>query len=113
MNHINDTQWQEMQELLEDDFSALIGQFITDAQIKMQQIQTAHAQNNNHTGLESAHSLKGAAANLGADSLAEHCFVLQEICHAGMIADAKNVINDIQKELDAVIQDIQQRLGLA
>lgn len=111
MTHINDAQWQEMQELLEDDFIALVHQFIQDAQDKAQRIRTAHAQSDNPTGLEAAHSLKGASANLGAETLSKHCHTMQEVCHAGMIADAHNVLTDIEQELKAVIQDIHQRLA--
>lgn len=111
MTHINDAQWQEMQELLEEDFAPLVTQFVTDAQHKLQQLRTAHAQGDNPTGLEAAHSLKGASANLGVETLSKHCHTMQEICHAGMIADAHNVLTDIEQELKAVIQDIHQRLA--
>ena len=111
MTHIDDAQWQEMQDLLEDDFTTLINQFILDAKQKVKQIRTAHTQGDNTTGLQVAHSLKGASINLGAQTLSQHCHTMQEICYACMIADAHNVLSDIEQALNSVIQEIHQRLA--
>ncbi|PID37536.1 MAG: hypothetical protein CR966_01390, partial [Pseudomonadales bacterium] len=99
---INEEQWEEMLDLLEEDFVELVEQYLVDSRARVETIEQAHKAANNELGLEEAHTLKGASANLGMDALAKYCFDMQNICHANMIGDAYNVVADIQEEFAKV-----------
>ncbi len=111
MSHINDTQWQELQDLFEEDFIDLVKGFVTDSNKRVIGIRQAHQDGDNNTGGELAHALKGASANLGANNLAQYCSNMQSICKANMIADAFNVVEDIENEFANVTQEIEQRIS--
>lgn len=107
---INSEQWQQLQLLLEDEFNELMNEFVLEAQQTIAAIEQAHLQADNTAGREQAHFLKGASANLGANQLAKQCQIMEEVCKAGMVADAHNVVADINAELKRVITEIHDRL---
>ncbi len=111
MSHINDTQWQELQDLFEEDFIDLVKGFVSDSKQRVEGIRQAHQDGDNKTGVELAHALKGASANLGATTLSEHCSNMQTICQANMIKDAFNVVEDIENEFANVEKEIEQRIS--
>ncbi len=111
MSHINDEQWEEMLDLLEEDFVGLVKDFLVDSQKRIEVIKQAHKTGDNASGLEASHTLKGASANIGADTLSKHCFTMQSVCHANMIADAYNVVEDIETEFAKVSAEINSRLA--
>lgn len=110
MLHINDKQWDELLDLLEDDFVGLIKDFVADSQERINIIKIAHEEGDNTNGLEASHALKGASASLGAEMLSHHCFVMQSICQAKMIDGAYNVVEDIENEFLLLSQEIDSRL---
>ncbi len=111
MSHINDEQWEEMLDLLEEDFVGLVKEFVVDSQQRLERIKQAHQSGDNATGLEVAHTLKGASANIGANALSKYCETMQMVCQANMIADAHNVVADIEAEFAQVSQEIATRLA--
>lgn len=112
-NHpsIDEKQWNELVDLLEEDFNELVEQFMADCHERLLLIKQAQQTADNASGLEAAHAMKGASANLGATLLSQQCFKMQEICHAGMIADAHNVVADIETELHTLVDEIKRRLA--
>lgn len=112
-NHpsIDNEQWNELVDLLEEDFNELVQQFMTDCYERLLMIKQAQQTADNAAGLEAAHAMKGASANLGAKLLSQQCFKMQEVCHAGMIADAHNVVTDIETELNTLVEEIKHRIG--
>ena len=54
---INDEQFEEMRDLLEEDFADLVQSYITDSQNRLLQLRTAQANNDNANGFEVAHAL--------------------------------------------------------
>lgn len=111
MSHINEKQWEEMLDLLEEDFVDLIKEYLKDSKVRVEKIREAQVLGDNIIGLNEAHTLKGASANIGADELAKHCFIMQSICQNNMIADAHNVIEDIEAAFIKLADEINQRLA--
>lgn len=106
-SHISLAQFEELRELLEEDFNELIHTYIEDSQKRLTEMQSAFEQNDNLLGFEAAHSLKGASANLGAIYLDKLCYQLQEICRANQIKAHADLINVIINECHTVNTEIQ------
>lgn len=109
---INDEQFEDMRELLEEDFADLIQTYIIDSEQRIELLRTAQVANDNANGFEAAHALKGASANLGATQLVTLSGQLQEACRANTISEQATLIAEISLALQRVEQEINQRLGL-
>ena len=55
-----------------------------------------------------AHALKGAAANLGAEPLAEMCERLQTLGRAGTLDEAAGLVSAVDLELARVLEALHQ-----
>lgn len=100
-------QFEELRDLLEDDFIDLINTYMQDAQKRVAEMRLAYTQDDNRLGFEAAHSLKGASSNLGAINLTEMCYTLQEICRSQKIHEHGSLIDEIDAESQAVNQQIR------
>lgn len=109
---INDEQFDDMRELLEEDFVNLIQAFFTDSHERIVKLRRAQQEDDNANGYELAHALKGASANLGATQLTRLSSQLQEACRARLIGDQAGLVEDVAVALQRVEQEIKQRLGL-
>ncbi|MFW2176413.1 MULTISPECIES: Hpt domain-containing protein [unclassified Moraxella] len=102
MSHISIPQFEELKELLEDDFVDLITTYMQDSEKRLTEMQTAFDTDDNRLGYEASHSLKGASSNLGATNLTEMCYQLQEICRGNQIKKHQQLIDEIVTECRAV-----------
>ena len=109
---INDEQFDDMRELLEEDFVDLIQGYFTDSHERIVKLRRAQLEGDNANGYELAHALKGASANLGATQLMHLSGQLQEACRERLIGDQAGLIEDVAAALQRVEQEIKQRLGL-
>ena len=109
---INDEQFDDMRDLLEEDFVVLIQVYFTDSQQRIADLRNAQQKDDNANGYEIAHALKGASANLGATQLMHLSGQLQEACREGLISDNAELIEAVAVALQRVEQEIKQRLGL-
>ncbi len=109
---INHEQFEEMRELLEEDFEELIQTFITDSKQRVVLLENAQQSGDNANGFEIAHALKGASANLGATQLVALSDQLQASCRAHRISSQAKVIETTAMALSAVEREINKRLGL-
>lgn len=108
---IDHEQFEDMRELLEEDFADLIDVFIVDSHKRIAALRDAHKNNDNANGFEIAHAMKGASANLGATQLLALSSQLQELCRAQKISEQATLIEDISIALQNLEQAIQKRLG--
>ena len=108
---VNQAQFQELRELLDDEFDSLIQSYLSDSKMRMQHVMTAYDHSDNTQGYEAIHSLKGASANLGASRLAELCLKLQMECKAGRIRSADVLIQTIAEEVLRVSQYLQEQMN--
>ena len=108
---IDSEQFEEMRDLLDDEFEELIQGYILDSQARLATLRSALLNNDNATGYDAAHTLKGASANLGAIQLAQLCHQLQEACREQQIHAQAALLDSIENALRLVQQEINQRLG--
>ncbi|MGM8885338.1 Hpt domain-containing protein [Psychrobacter sp. 1U2] len=109
---IDDAQFEEMRDLLEEDFVDLVQTFIDDSKQRIILMQAAQANNDNANGFEFAHALKGASATLGATQLTELSEHLEVACRQQQISSQTDLIMRLSAALLDVEQEINQRLGL-
>jgi len=107
---INHEQFEDMRDLLEEDFADLIQVYITDSQQRVSALRVAQQENDN--GFEVAHALKGASANLGTTQLMNLSSQLQERCRERLISEQAALIENIAVALQRAEQEINLRLGL-
>lgn len=67
----------ELREILGEGFAALRERFASDGSLRLTHIAQALQQQDADALCQQAHSLKGAAANLGANGLADSCAALE------------------------------------
>ena len=109
---INDEQFDDMRDLLEEDFVDLIQVYFTDSQQRITNLRSAQQKDDNANGYEISHALKGASANLGATQLMHLSGQLQEACRERLIGDNAELIEAVAAALQRVEQEIKLRLGL-
>ena len=108
---VNTEQFEDMRDLLEEDFADLVQVYFTDAQQRIIKLRQAQQEEDNANGFELAHALKGASANLGTTQLMNLSSQLQELCREQRINESVQLIETIAIALDSAEQDINQRLG--
>lgn len=108
---IDDEQFEDMRDLLEEDFADLVTTYLTDSAKRIDLLRTAQTTNDNANGFEAAHALKGASANIGAIELIALSGQLQEACRAQSINKQAARIEQTAEALQRAEQAIKQRLG--
>ena len=108
---INEEQFADMRELLEDDFAGLVQTYIVDSKQRIDLMRAAQSSNDNANGFEAAHALKGASATLGTTQLVVLSDRLQDACRARKIGAQAALIEQISVALYHVEQEINLRLG--
>ena len=108
---INHEQFEDMRDLLEEDFVDLIQVYLTDSRQRISTLRVAQQEQDNTNGFEIAHALKGASANLGATQVMTLSSQLQERCREQLISEQTDLIENIAVALQRAEQEINQRLG--
>ncbi len=108
---INNEQFEDMRDLLEEDFSDLIQIYVADSNERLATLRVAQQENDNANGFEIAHALKGASANLGTTQLVKLCRQMQEHCRARLIGEQADLVEEIAVALQRAEQEINHRLG--
>lgn len=108
---INYEQFEDMRDLLEEDFSELVQTYLTDSQQRIVTLRAAQVANDNAIGFEAAHALKGASANLGATQLIALSDQLEIHCREQKISQHADLIENLSVALQHVEQEINQRLS--
>lgn len=109
---INDEQFEDMRDLLEDDFAPLVQTFLSDSQQRLQRLISAQKNNDNAAGFDAAHAMKGASANLGAELLMKLSSDFQEACRHQNIGAQKPLLEQLSQALTLTEALVTQRLGL-
>ena len=91
-----------LQELLGEDFQDLVETFLRDAPQRLTELQRAVEVGTPEVLERPAHTLKGAAANLGAEGLAGLCARLVQACRNGEVKDPQAQVDAIEGELERV-----------
>jgi HPt (histidine-containing phosphotransfer) domain-containing protein len=80
----------------------LIELFVADVPPRMQLIRDAVSAGDPEALMRTAHSLKGSAATLGADGMAELCRRIEEIGRAGAVTPAAELLDTLGDEFERV-----------
>ena len=107
---INTEQFEDMRDLLEDDFVDLIQIYFNDAHHRIIKLRQAQQEEDNANGFELSHALKGASVNLGATQVSHISSQLQELCRERLISNQAQLIEDIAVALQHAEEEINQRL---
>ena len=108
---IDADQFEDMRELLEEDFQELIEVYFIDSKQRIASLYSALANNDNVAGFEAAHALKGASANLGAIQMISLSDQLQAACSAQQIDQSRSIIEALPIALENIENEIKQRLN--
>ncbi|MBF2718756.1 Hpt domain-containing protein [Psychrobacter sp. NG254] len=108
---VNHEQFEDMRDLLEEDFVDLIQVYFKDSQQRIATLRVAQQANDNANGFETAHALKGASANLGTTQLVRLSSQLQEHCRGRRISEQADLVEEIAVALQRAEQEINLRLG--
>ena len=108
---INHEQFEDMRDLLEEDFVDLIQVYFKDSQQRIDTLRVAQQADDNANGFETAHALKGASANLGTTQLVRLSSQMQEHCRGRRISEHADLVEEIAVALQRAEQEINIRLG--
>lgn len=76
---------EELRDILEEEFPALVKTYIQDSAVRVQDMQAAFGRGDADALRKASHSLKGASANLGLEHLAGLCCELEKAALAGQV----------------------------
>ena len=108
---INSEQFEDMRDLLEEDFTELVQTYLTDSKQRIITLRAAQVANDNAVGFDAAHRLKGASANLGASQLVALSDQLEFHCREQTISQQADLIENLSMALQRAEQEINQRLS--
>jgi HPt (histidine-containing phosphotransfer) domain-containing protein len=91
---------------LEDILPQIIETFLETSSQTIQKAKQAFAAQDLAELQQCAHSLKGSAANLGANRLVDLCGQLEERCRAGSLESAPSLLDFIEQQLAQVREDL-------
>lgn len=77
----------------------LIDLFLAETPRRLEEIKAARSRGDLRALAHLAHTVQGAAANLGARSLEQHCLRLDEMAKAGRTSEVDNLIEGLDEEL--------------
>ncbi|MGP4713096.1 MULTISPECIES: Hpt domain-containing protein [unclassified Psychrobacter] len=109
---IDHEQFEDMRDLLEEDFADLVQVYFTDCRVRIDALRTALQADDNANGFEVAHALKGASANLGTTQLVTLSSQLQEACRARRISEQAERIEALSVALNRAELEINKRLEI-
>ena len=89
-------------------YESLLRKFAQPSQNPIEEIRSALAVGDNSTAARAAHSIKGAAANLGAGAVADAAAKVEEAINGGK--DSAPLIEELARSLDAVVGAIRSAL---
>ena len=101
MEILDAQQVDELRNVLEDEFSAVIEAYLRDAQRKVNCVVAAARACDTEQLREAAHSLKGSCRNVGARRLAASCQHIESLAYEDQLADVPGALIVLQASLAA------------
>ena len=94
-------QVEELRDVLEDEFSAVIEAYLRDAERKVECVVAAADTQDAEALRHAAHSLKGSCRNVGARQLAESCQAIESLAYDDQLEDVPLALVALQSTLQA------------
>lgn len=98
MRYLDEGLLEELREILDEEFPALVSTYVQDSAVRVLDMQAAFARGDTEALRKSAHSLKGASANLGLEVLTDLCRQLEEAVLAGRQDGMNGYLRQIGEE---------------
>ena len=108
---LNESQFAEMQDLLDDDFVPLIEQYLKDTHTRLDDLNKAIDTGDFKQASDLAHTQKGASANIGASEVERISFQMQSASDAKDTDLQKSVLSSLTDAVKRSHQEINQRLA--
>lgn len=108
--YLDEALLEELRDILDDEFPSLISTYIQDSGVRVDDMRQAFSRGDLDGVRKSAHSLKGASANLGLIYLAEQCRVMEDAARAGSIDGQEPRMLKIQQEQQHAVVLLRDRV---
>lgn len=108
--YLDEELFEELRSILDTEFPTLIRTFVQDSGVRVGELRAAFGQGRVDDVRKSAHSLKGASANLGLAALAEECRQLEEAAREGAVAGEAARVEAIARERERAVEILLGRL---
>ncbi len=108
----SDFDWRQLNQLAgeDPDFEAeLLALFLADAEISLSRIERAIATQNMQSLADTAHSLRGASANVGASALAAVARQLEQTVSQGCLTGARSLLMQLQVHYQGIHRQLESR----
>lgn len=99
-----------LKEIMEDGFSALLETYISDSEVRVNELRESLAAGDSETVRRSAHSLKGSSGNLGANQMAALCLHVEDSAKEERLDGLDVEVEKISSEYQAVKAIMQSLL---
>ena len=100
--HIDEEMIEELREIMEEDFVELVSTYVSDSRKRIIDLGTAFNTVNHENVRNTAHTLKGSSANLGAIQLSNFCAELEELAKQERSTEGENILVKIEHEFSSV-----------
>ncbi|MBV1873917.1 MAG: Hpt domain-containing protein [Gammaproteobacteria bacterium] len=100
--HIDEEVIEELREIMEEDFVELVSTYVSDSREGIKRLDAAFNTVSHENIRNTAHTLKGSSANLGAMPLSSFCAELEDLAKEERTAEAENLIERIKQEFSSV-----------
>ncbi len=100
-----DFDWQQLKQLAGEDATfevELLEMFLSDAESSLKRLEQALAAHSIQTIEDTAHSLRGASANVGAIALARSVRRLEQTARSGHLTEAQTLLQEIDRHCQKV-----------
>ncbi len=111
MSHVDEETINMLKEVMEDDFNTLLETYISDSQVRIDELKTFLAAGDSDMVRRTAHSLKGSSGNLGATGLADMCLHVEAQSKDGDLSSLEEKLVEIEAEYREVEAVMKSYLG--
>ncbi|MEE4245118.1 MAG: Hpt domain-containing protein [Kangiellaceae bacterium] len=98
----------QLKELLGNDFSSLVEAFDVDNRNHLATIESSISVADAEQVARAAHSIKGAASNLGAEQLTSFCQKLESQAKEGQLSEASDLLLEIKREFEIAVDILKE-----
>lgn len=106
--HLDYGMLEELKEIMEDEFLELLKIFLSDSEVRVKNLKSAHLENDHDNVRSLAHSFKGSSSNIGAHALSELCKEVEVLAKDGGALDARRLIDEIDAEFQLVSSELMK-----
>lgn len=98
VRYLDEALLEELRDILEEEFPALVSTYVQDSAVRVKDMQDAFVRGDMEALRKSAHSLKGASANLGLELLTDLCRELEESVMVGALDGMEARLGQVGEE---------------